>query len=402
VGHSVPTHRDKEEEEEVVLWMRGDGELRSTTRPRCAYPSKIDRVRCLLHIAEELSHHRNRDDGYFPISSREVAKAIGQDHTGWAFEEVLVTGILETDGRSVPDKKCRWYRYSQRALGLPLERVVISGQVASRLKAHRVDRIRATISCDPVHEFLWNSLGKLTLNAPGHLDRENGLANTPAGIAYANMTIDRLTRRDFFFSHDRRTGRVFNTFTNMPKTLRKHALLDGRPLVEIDVKNSQPVLLKTFSPDAGSERESFIATVRGGAFYEVVNAASDKPLPEADRELIKERIFSQVLFGPINPHFPMWKAFSRLFPALANEVIRQKAKSWNAFPLELQRREAAIMIGQVTPSLIKELEGVPFLTIHDSIAVPAEFADIVAATIKREFLRVVGFEPSLRISGVGA
>ncbi len=112
---------------------------------------------------------------------------------------------------------------------------------------------------------------------------------------------------------------------------------------------------------------------------------------------MKTDIYTQVLFGQLNPHYPVWKAFRKLFPTLAREIIKRKQGSWNAFPLDLQKREADIMIGRVVPILADIFPGVHLLTVHDSVAIPRPYAEAAATIIKQEFARAVGFEPAVKI-----
>lgn len=152
-------------------------------------------------------------------------------------------------------------------------------------------------------------------------------------------------------------------------------------------------------PPGSIERRRFIECVESGRFYEAINAASARPRPDSERPKMKTSAFAQVMYGPYNPHFELWQAFQRLFPELAQIIAVKKLAGFNQFPIEMQRREAEIMIHTIVPLVAARLPSMVFLTIHDSLAISEEYQPICAELIREQFFAATRIRPSLKIVG---
>src|SRR6202012_5546333 len=76
--------------------------------------------------------------------------------------------------------------------------------------------------------------------------------------------------KSWFFAADKVTGRVYHNACNLNRDLRPFLRVDGRALVEVDISNSQPMLLHTLYPDKErAEAKRYKALVESGKFYEV-------------------------------------------------------------------------------------------------------------------------------------
>jgi hypothetical protein len=108
----------------------------------------------------------------------------------------------------------------------------------------------------------------------------------------------------------------------------------------------------------------------------------------------------EVLFGGPKHRRKVWGLFAVLFPQLANLIDQFIEKSPITLAAYLQRQESDLVISRVVPRLHRELEGRPFLTIHDSIFCIRADASAVAITMEEEFAKRVGAEPAVKISGI--
>jgi hypothetical protein len=151
-------------------------------------------------------------------------------------------------------------------------------------------------------------------------------------------------------------------------------------------------------PSRSREAVRFAQIVSEGRFYETVNAACGNPLPENDREKLKDAIYKGILFGRRWTTSRLWRGFSDLFPELSRIVSDFKSRDYRSLALELQRREARLMIHSVVPKLMAEFPDVPILSVHDSLAIDTRFADQAAALILDCAKRQTGNTPLVRIT----
>lgn len=246
-------------------------------------------------------------------------------------------------------------------------------------------------------------------------------------------------------------GRFHSNFTGLCRELRPHLSINGRPLVEIDVVNSQPYFLAMMllehrlsgdtrasarlsdlifenmahegQADAGERRGPyvfpfdahsrnrkprgrttrsvlddvepdlghFIERATGGDFYEVFLAEGE------DRDALKPRLF-QILYGDkrVMQNAALAPRFERLFPTVYSMLKELKASKGYAWVgQELQRRESEVIIGGVCGSLMTSFGSVPVLSVHDSLMTTPEHLRLVRSLMRQEFSRYY-FLPQLR------
>ena len=212
---------------------------------------------------------------------------------------------------------------------------------------------------------------------------------------YYHRSVERIQNRDWFSVPDKNTGRLFNNVTNLPRLLRPFLRLDGKPLVEIDVANCQPLLLISFY-EGEPERERFKEAVESGQFYEMLNAGLEKPYGADKRDKLKEKVYSQIFFDRKreNPS-KLCKAFGGLFPVLYGKIEAIKHTDYRKVALRLQSAEAGIMLGRVVRH-IAETSQIPVLTIHDSILCFEEHKDYVKQLMENAFAETLGVRPKLK------
>jgi len=231
--------------------------------------------------------------------------------------------------------------------------------------------------------------------------------------------------------------RVHHLITRTSSHLRPFLLLDKRPVVEVDIANCQPLFLAMLlsrapcgnnaqhmegahtimeenpprdscPPDLDSgilgillgikphppEAKAFLRICQAGGLYDLL--ADDLGI---ERHQAKRQLFRDVLFGRSHIKGPLTDAFRRRWPALL-EVIRQAKRrcGYKIIAQALQRLESFLVLDRICPRLLQEFSAVPFVTIHDSVMVPAGAAERVKGIMLEEFARW-GVTPTIRIKG---
>jgi len=216
------------------------------------------------------------------------------------------------------------------------------------------------------------------------------------------FTLHVIESRAFTQSVSPATGRVFNVITGTASVLRPHLRLDGRPVVEVDVRACQPFLLATLYPKDSLERAKYLTAVTTGDFYELFRPAlttkADSKRPARSRKVLKLAVQIQVLFGGPNQRRELWDLFAATFPELAGLIDRFIKEGSTTLAAHLQKLESGIVIERVVPRLLQELQGRPFLTIHDSILCIRADAATVAKIMEEEFAARVGATPRMKVT----
>lgn len=264
----------------------------------------------------------------------------------------------------------------------------------------------------------------------------------------AIYAINKFANQEFYFSVDDNVGRFHSNLTNIKREIRNFITYDGHKLVNVDIKNSQPLfstllLHKTFyekqrstlhfysfpsflqlllPPSSSNTTNHSSSTtiimlveklkkltskgfgeyenyVNSGEFYKMLAEAVYPDLPY-NKQNMKTMIFT-ILFS--NNRFmgqegaKPKKDFREHFPNVYEVFSLIKKKNHRALAHLLQRIESTIMIGAVTSRIALERPNLPFFTIHDSIATLEGNEEYVADIVKEEITKLTGLEVKLGV-----
>ncbi len=263
--------------------------------------------------------------------------------------------------------------------------------------------------------------------------------------AINRITVEQISHGEFDYMICRQ-GRVHTPITRLFTAARACLSIDGKPLVSIDIANSQlifftllmlesqynqqagdmderdmcergiydPAFVPSFPPSSPScttegDKERFMALVLEGRIYEYLmeRYRGTGQTIEARREF-KDLFFQQVLFGDNSKYYASQLLLALLFredfPSVWEFILQQK--QWNGvgpegeafkkLAIRMQQRESRYMIGQVCSRLAKYHPEIPILTIHDSILTHPEYMPTIQRVMTEEFARL-GVRPALRV-----
>lgn len=183
----------------------------------------------------------------------------------------------------------------------------------------------------------------------------------------------------FHYTQAPRVNRVFHYFSNVPKVFRHClSLKDGSGMSEIDLRNSQPLLMSLkFVEDNPTSSCSILEDVLSGNFYqsiaEKVKAEGDIAtynLYLNDYSAFKALVLGEGLFYfvlPKNGVKAMEKHLTDMYPCFMKYIRNKKiSEGYKSPSIEAQRLESDIFIRDLFISLHHGEFAVP---IHDSILV---------------------------------
>ena len=260
----------------------------------------------------------------------------------------------------------------------------------------------------------------------------------------AKLALHKLENHDYHYKVDDNVGRFHSNLTVIKKELRHFITYDGETLVNVDIKNSQPLLssilfepsfysqtkpryinlynipssfeyltnsnkytyshtiimlVKTLQKLDNKEVKQYLSMTKSGNFYEKLSKAM-YPKQAFDKARMKDLTY-KVFFSSNKSVRGMnnWtkRQFRMKFKSIYKMFAAIKRKNHRALSHILQRIESEIMIQNVCKRISLEHPALPIFTIHDSVLTTDGNQEYVAKIIKEEAFKITGLKVSLGI-----
>lgn len=199
-----------------------------------------------------------------------------------------------------------------------------------------------------------------------------------------------------FFKRNTTNNRLDTNLTSLPSYLRKH-IIAHEPLVNIDIKNSQPLFLYAILKDDTMIEEAellhFGELVTSGRLYEYLIEKYDALYGKVKARDQMKRLVFRVLFSKVDKRQPEKVFFRSVFPSIMDFIDRTNHEQNNVLAILLQKREAYCVLDVIMPRL--KASGIIPLTIHDSYVCCKREAEYVISTINEVMTELLGIVPSL-------
>ncbi|SNS06360.1 hypothetical protein SAMN06295967_102326 [Belliella buryatensis] len=261
---------------------------------------------------------------------------------------------------------------------------------------------------------------------------------------YADATL-RVKEKGVTFSRSTSNLRFNTTLTQLNRELRNFVQYDGKPMVQLDLTASQPMLLlyllksKPWSEE-GKNSSSFLhnifkhlttqlkkksyhmlCTLKGvsgleeevkrfeqlfeGDFYVSLQKEILKSNPHSSSGFNTRQATKSAVMYLLFEEFVSEKrsrsayvAFSSLFPAITKVMDTLKSGSKNFLALLLQQLESVLIIDKITIHIAYKFPEAPLFTIHDAILTTPEFAALVKEEFKESFTTITGLKSQVKES----
>jgi hypothetical protein len=224
---------------------------------------------------------------------------------------------------------------------------------------------------------------------------------------------DRDLMGDFYLSESVKCGRVFHPFTNMKSRIReKYIEIDGEKPAELDLKCSQFQILYLFfrywykdAPE-NTRREFEIEIKRYWSHFQDGNEGLYETMAKVlgldqimDAKPARKAAKLKMIKWLFSPNYQnqwmaeKWEvsdAFDKLFPLLHKAIKEFKSTNPKGLAHELQKIESDAVIHKIAIGQICLL-GFSFLTVHDSVVIPASQYEFVKNQIWIPTLKKLGF-----------
>ena len=243
-------------------------------------------------------------------------------------------------------------------------------------------------------------------------------------------------------------GRFHSPITSISKTIRRHLTFQDSLAVEIDISNSQALLLgilallkrtgrkegtrgqqpKLYSicdtkigkglPNLTADLQHWIEISQAGQTYEFFverfRAGEGKPYEmqwgqrvvtidpaNTSRKQVK-KILMYATFAKVSDMIknPIWPLLERHFPTMAEFMISEKRVSHKLLAHAYQRFESTMVIDGVCTRIRNNYPSMPLMTIHDCLICPESAASLIENLMTEQF-EPYGVEPNLEKKNLG-
>ena len=199
-------------------------------------PCHPDYARMFAHIILSTHYRMNcNEDDFVPLKALVLRKQIHSRHTETIKIILKNAGIIDCDEKYCPTLKCMGYRLTERYCHSLIK--LIKPSTKALIKKLKPPKLTFSL---PVHKTIWNWLNKIDVN----YEAASQLLYDQENLGQKSLMLEKLKARDWFFHVDAR-GRVYHNVACLWSQFRKFLTIEGKGLVNIDIKNSQPLIFSS-------------------------------------------------------------------------------------------------------------------------------------------------------------
>lgn len=219
---------------------------------------------------------------------------------------------------------------------------------------------------------------------------------------YWHMSLDNFSVKRYLISND---GRTHTNPTNLPSPLRQFMHYNGQQFVELDIANSQPLLLALLARNwhkkkgikYGTDLDRYQDLCESGGFYAYMISELEKRGVKVDTRVFKTDFFARVLFNNDveKIKYRYRKVFGKLFPSVNKVITELKHNDYKNASYKLRKLEAELIIGKVATTMINSGMGV-FFCVHDAIYCLVNDYEKTKKIILEQYANA-GLKPSIKI-----
>lgn len=255
------------------------------------------------------------------------------------------------------------------------------------------------------------------------------------------VAIEKFEKQQFYNSVDSNIGRFHSNIANIKKELRRFITYNGQQLINVDIKNSQPLfstmllsntfynksskslniyqlpsvlplintnntklnkiisiidyyimIVESSESQYGKGFQKYISLVNSDDLYRRMASiiAPNKPYNKAEMKTMMFMVFfsSNRFIGQPQAHFK--RLFKLNFPEVYEVFAKLKKSNHAALSHILQRIESTVIVERSAKRIAEEQPNLPIFTVHDSIATTKGNEEYVSRIIKEEIYTYTG------------
>lgn len=349
---------------------------------------ELDKLQYLIHlIYEQKALYRIKTE-FVPLKAVYLRKIL-RDHKHYR-DLLEIASIIQCDYIYVKNSKSFGLKLTDKYSTQHYKKIPIrTEKIKTKIQAGKID----LDLCDKTHRFLLENLKKISIDYESASQLLN--PNELESFTSDKIRLKKILEKDWFFKQDK-YGRIHTNITTLTSKYRQFLSVNDEHLVNIDIRNSQPLFLlialnniinnntiRCALLPTKEELEKYSTLVQQGSIYEFFSDVYG-----CDRSTTKKKIFMEMFSKTIS------KEFRDIFPNLSFILDYLKGKDYRRVAWMMQREESKLMINQVCGDLASQ--NIFLATIHDSILTTKQNVEAVKTTILDRFsdLRII---PTLKI-----
>jgi len=388
----------------------------------------------LLETISIVALHVRKDEGKTPLKMAYIKKLVpGGD---LYLKALLELGVIERSGYYVPGQTCYKYCFAAK-----YESKYISNLLANPKLQRRIELAQESLKKEAAKTVRGHSeqvkwLNKLTIDG-SYLEFLN--KTLTVGTRQYNKICASATRiidGHIKYNIDQTSGRFHSNVTNLAKVLRPYLRIDGQPLVNCDISNSQPYLstilltnpskvsgfaknpafammLTTLKVSLAKDVKNYIFLVSTGTLYEFLQDKFRQEGLELNRKETKVQVLRILFARNRSPKDETnrqaraifkanFKTVHRIFSKVRGSEKGDKFTSFKRFAILLQSVESFLMLDVILKRIYRELPGTIAVTVHDSVmtGLLTNNVEAVRKIMEEELTFFVGMTPQIKIEGI--
>lgn len=403
----------------------------------------------LLSILNWLAIRRHQEtDTYTPLHAATLAKIIPAEKVKPLIVSMVNGGAIETDGSYVRGKKSIGYRLAPKYRVIHRPVPITNERLATKIGKQKQENRESYL---PIHHYLEEQQQRIRLDSS---QARQILATSPATNHTHQYVVDCLEAEDWRFNLDEQ-GRIHTNVSSFPKIIRPALRVDGQSLCNLDIRNSQPLLLAVpilinalervgkgdgwmgrwmagkvdnesltlnplytqpnphptydfgfkpydfdrgllrFNADLFPDEREYVSLCEHGNFYSYMRSCCPT-FDDLPYDQFKERVFTSIFFDKVRKTpGPLLRTFQARFPHVWELIVSMKGLDYRRFSRLLQRTESLLIIEGVCETIRQQRPGMFIQTIHDSVLIEKGNAEYVESVIKQTY-RQWGLFPKVK------
>lgn len=394
----------------------------------------------LLQIISIIAWHIRRDNGKARLQMKYLKRQVPQGDK--YLRNLVLLGIVERSGKPKKGLKSYEYSFADKYKSKYFEVFLHDRKLIRRLEQLQIKVEKEHKKTIWGHSKQQDFLKLLTIDASCYELIHTLSADNPDRADNMLASAIRIDQQIHSCIRDTTSQRMHTNITNMAKELRPYLRVDGQPLVNIDIKNSQPflstillthpeklapfaktkqlaIILKEIKIPKTMDITLYVELVTTGGLYEYLMDEFSKEDFTLTRQETKKQVLRTLYaknWKPKNPinrrareifidRFPnVHKVFSRIRGRVKSENKKdEKLVTYRRFSILLQTIESHLVLDVIMKKIYKELPGVFAMTIHDSILTVnrPEIVHSIRGIMEAELKNFVGYSPQLEVEWLG-
>lgn len=342
---------------------------------------------------------RQRDDEFVSINSRWM-RDMFPDRNIYSLikKSLIIHKALACDCYYQRDVKCLGYRVEQQTFK--------SHEVTNKFLLKKLKKPQQTTA-------LVQNIRKNLLR----LDVPNVIGDT---ASISQLQLQRIKDKEVFASRDQ-YGRVHTNLTVLKSEYRSQLVVDNHKLANVDVRNSQPLMLSVMLRMAAAQRHksslfsSIYSILYSNSGREIEDVRQYEELCcqgklydflmseigyESDRKQFKLDLFSNIFFCRNNPNSYYHQVFKKYFPTILRLISELKRKDHTVLAKLLQKAESTLVIDGVLSEFMENSPKIFVGSIHDSLLTEASATGRAIELFQKHFQKV-GLVPTVSVEFYG-